>query len=419
MKEQKEVIIVGAGVSGLIAALELEAKGYRPVVVEKSGEAGGRLKTMLHEDWPLDMGFQVLLTAYPSVREYIDLDALDPVYFRPGAAVYQNGRMRMLGDPLRDPTLAIPTALNPHLGLRDKWLTFRLRSELRRTSIEDIFSEPEQATGAWLKSYGFSESAIDYFFRPFFSGIFLEPNLETGSRMFRFVYKMFTEGKAVVPRAGIAHVPAQLKSRLRNSRFRFHTPVEAVRERAVLLTDGTELEASAVVLACSPEGIRLEWEGASEDIVPIRWRRVRVAYAWVAGPVPHPGFIGLTATRSMVNNWSEVPVPRVLGDNPEKRLLSITLLEPEPQGREGLFRSLSAEMKAIAGIELLGLAEVFTIEQALPVISDLNDRYDSRLPGTDRVFTCGDYRSFPSLHAAMASGKAVALEVDRLLSGEA
>ena len=50
---------------------------------------------------------------------------------------------------------------------------------------------------------GFRMQSLPIFLNHFFSGIFLETELETSSRMFEFVYKMFGEGHATIPKAGI------------------------------------------------------------------------------------------------------------------------------------------------------------------------------------------------------------------------
>ena len=53
---------------------------------------------------------------------------------------------------------------------------------------------------------GFSKNIIKNFFTPFFSGIFLEDELYTSSRMFEFVFKMFGEGLALMPKGGIEEI---------------------------------------------------------------------------------------------------------------------------------------------------------------------------------------------------------------------
>lgn len=407
MKEPKDILIIGAGISGLIAAQELEKQGYAPVIVEKGDEVGGRLLTRKEGDWPLDLGFQVLLTAYPAVREYLDLDALDLVEFKPGAAVFANGEMGVLGDPIRHPPFFYPTVTNRNLTLKDKWLTFRLQRELRSMSLEEIFSMPGQSTLSYLQAYGFSESCIDYFFRPFFSGIFLEPRLESSSRMFAFVYKMFSEGKAAVPRLGINQVALQLRSRLRSTRFRFGTSVRAVESGSVHISDGSELKSEAILIACRDKGLIREERPV--QVGRDKWRCCQVVYAWIEQPLSHSGILGISGSPgTLINNWSEVPPPRILSNAGGKRLLSLTLVEPPDLNREDLYRRVKDEIGEIAGIELQGLVDTFRIDQALPILSELTldfDPHDSRLPG---VYHSGDHCMFPSLQAAMESGKRAA-----------
>ena len=45
-KKDFKINIVGAGISGLVAAIVLEENGYRPHIFEKSDRVGGRVKTV-------------------------------------------------------------------------------------------------------------------------------------------------------------------------------------------------------------------------------------------------------------------------------------------------------------------------------------------------------------------------------------
>ena len=72
----KKIYIVGAGLSGLVAALELEKSGFEPVILEASDRVGGRMKTDVVDGFRLDHGFQVLNTAYPEAKRYLDFSAL-------------------------------------------------------------------------------------------------------------------------------------------------------------------------------------------------------------------------------------------------------------------------------------------------------------------------------------------------------
>lgn len=67
MKKQKyKIHIIGAGISGLIAARVLEDNGYSPIIIEATDRPSGRVKTDIINGYQLDHGFQVLLTAYPT-----------------------------------------------------------------------------------------------------------------------------------------------------------------------------------------------------------------------------------------------------------------------------------------------------------------------------------------------------------------
>ena len=119
-KKDCKIHIVGAGVSGLIAAQVLESHGYAPVIFESSDVAGGRLKTELIIGYQLDHGFQVLLTAYPMAQKYLDLDALELQEFLPGVTIFLHGKTHTIGDPTRVPYLLFPTLLANIGTLSDK-----------------------------------------------------------------------------------------------------------------------------------------------------------------------------------------------------------------------------------------------------------------------------------------------------------
>ncbi len=63
-----DVIVVGAGLSGLTCALQLTAAGRSVIVLEASDGVGGRVRTDMVDGFRLDRGFQVLLTGYPAAR---------------------------------------------------------------------------------------------------------------------------------------------------------------------------------------------------------------------------------------------------------------------------------------------------------------------------------------------------------------
>jgi len=86
--QDKNIYIIGAGVSSLIAAQNLEQKGYVPTILEATGYIGGRVRTEIIDGWILDVGFQVLLDAYPMSKKYLNYADLDLQRLSPGARIY-------------------------------------------------------------------------------------------------------------------------------------------------------------------------------------------------------------------------------------------------------------------------------------------------------------------------------------------
>ena len=62
MREDHDVIVVGAGVAGLACARRLAAAGRAPLVLERSNAVGGRVRTDVVDGFLLDHGFQVLIS---------------------------------------------------------------------------------------------------------------------------------------------------------------------------------------------------------------------------------------------------------------------------------------------------------------------------------------------------------------------
>src|SRR5919107_5081944 len=107
-----QVVVVGAGLAGLSAALRLAAAGVDVHVAEASAHAGGRLATERIDGFVVDRGFQVLNTGYPRAAD-LDLGALDLGWFARGAVVRHGGRAHRVADPRELPGAALDTLRAP------------------------------------------------------------------------------------------------------------------------------------------------------------------------------------------------------------------------------------------------------------------------------------------------------------------
>jgi len=410
---EKKIYIIGAGLSGLIAALELEKAGLSPVILEASDRIGGRMKTDIVDGYRLDHGFQVLNTAYPEAKRYLDFQALQLKNFDPGAIIFEGKDSYILTDPLRNPLKLVGMAVSKVGTFLDKVKVFTLTQELKKKSSEEIFAEPSLPTHEYLKKYGFSDAIITNFFRPFFRGIFLEKDLETSSRMFEFVFKMFSQGYAAVPAKGMGQIPEMIKGQLQTTEIRLNTPVTSVEGEKILLSDGTQLEAERIIVAVQPDRVMKQLEG---QFAPAR----KVINLYFAAPKSFLGrpMIGLLTGKRVINNL--VFMEDVSKDYAPvgKSLLSVTVLDTDLSDKE-LLKVVQGELEEISGTKAdqFKHLKTYLIPHALPQVGDLK----FSIPFTeckvlDQVFLAGDYLLHGSINAAMTSGRTAAEAVVHSLS---
>ena len=75
------ITIIGAGISGLTAAVYLHQKNYNVQILEATDRVGGRIKTDCIDGFRLDRGFQVLLTDYPETKALLNYKKLNLTFF--------------------------------------------------------------------------------------------------------------------------------------------------------------------------------------------------------------------------------------------------------------------------------------------------------------------------------------------------
>uniref|UniRef100_UPI004047F778 NAD(P)/FAD-dependent oxidoreductase n=1 Tax=Algoriphagus sp. TaxID=1872435 RepID=UPI004047F778 len=402
---EKKIYIVGAGLSGLIAALELEKAGLSAVILEASDRIGGRMKTDLEAGYRFDHGFQVLNTAYPEAKRYLDFQALQLKNFDPGAIIFEGKDSYILTDPLRNPLKLVGMAVSRVGTFLDKVRVFTLTQELKKKSPETIFSEPSLPTHEYLKNYGFSDAIIANFFRPFFRGIFLEKDLETSSRMFEFVFKMFSQGYAAVPAKGMGQIPEMIKSQLQTTEIKLNTPVASVEGENILLSDGTKIKADRIIVAVQPDLVMKQLEG---QFAPAR----KVINLYFAAPKSFLGrpMIGLLTGKRVINNFVFMEDVSKEYAPIGKSLLSVTVLESTLAEKE-LIKVIQSELEELSGMkaEHFKHLKTYFISHALPQVGDLK----FSIPFTeckvlDQVFLAGDYLLHGSINAAMTSGRVAA-----------
>ena len=401
--EKPKVSIIGAGVSGLVAALQLEKMGYDPVIFEADSQVGGRVQTDLVEGYQLDRGFQVLLEAYPKAKQYLDYEALDLQKLDDGALLYHDGKGQRFGDPRRDRKFLVPTITTGHATLLDKWKVFSLNNQLAGKDISEVFEAQSQTTLSYLQEKQFSAKVINSFFRPFFSGIFLEPELATSSRMFEFVFKMFGEGSAVIPKKGMGAIPQYLQSQLRRTTIHFNTKVQQVLGTDILLDSGELRTTDFTIVASNPEGIIPNYASSLE------WRACDTLYFTTSSKKFTEPIIGLNTHEDRLANNLFYPTSIECETKGAHELLSVTVVKAHSHSSNELVAEVTQELSKDFGISDLTFLKHYRIGHALPRVEDLQaEREAGEQLLTERIALAGDYLLNGSLNAAMESGEKAA-----------
>ncbi|MFN8883466.1 protoporphyrinogen oxidase, partial [Gemmatimonas sp.] len=161
--ESRSVAVVGAGITGLVAAYELRRRGVNVTLYEASGHAGGAIRTTHADGFLAEHGPNSFVTSGPveALIEQLDLTN-DVVEAVPGANrryVVRDGRLlpfpltpgAMLGTPLLSLKAKLRVLLEPLVRTRTQDSDESIASFVRRRLGREV---------------------LDYAVDPFISGIF-------------------------------------------------------------------------------------------------------------------------------------------------------------------------------------------------------------------------------------------------------
>lgn len=402
-----KVHIIGGGISGLVAAQVLESHGLSPVIIDGSDRVGGRLKTDTVKGFQLDRGFQVLLSSYSAAKKYLDYKSLNLQNLKAGSCVFAGGKQYFFGDPIRDVSLFIPTLFSPLGTLGDKLKVAKLNFHLQKKSIDKIFEDREITTKEYLTAKGFSKNIIKNFFTPFFSGIFLEDELYTSSRMFEFVFKMFGEGLALMPKGGIEDISIHLKDKLQKTEIHHNSFVSNVKDMEITMSDGKKIKTNYTIIATEPTNLVEGLKGQKVD-----WKSCQNLYFTCSSRVYEKAFIGLVSNQECLINNIFYPTSIPTDKKGKDELISVTVVKDHGLTEKELIERVKNELKKECKIEGITFLKLYNIPKALPKLNNLQyDITPSETKLKDGVFLAGDVLLNGSLNAAILAGEKAALGV--------
>ena len=405
MTDRLDVVVVGAGLAGLAAAVTLQRAGRSVVVLEADDDVGGRVRTDQVDGFLLDRGFQVLLTDYPEAHSQLELAALGLQRFDPGSLVWVGGRLHRVGDPFRSPSSLPATLVAPIGPLTDKLRILTLRRRVRRTDPRQLLRGPDERTGDHLRALGFHPRTIERFFRPLFGGILLDPELGTSSRQFEVLFRTLSRGDSAVPAAGMGAIPRQLADRLPPGVVRTGQRVVAVDDRGATLTDGQRVGASAVVVAVDGPAAR-ELTG-----LPVAEGRPASCVYLAAPRPPVPDRLVLLDGARSGPALNVAVMSNVAPSYAPAGQAVVAAACPGPHG-DGLEAAVTAQLRRWFGaqVDTWRHLRTYHIPYAQP---------DQRPPFAPKrcnrlsasVWVCGDHRDTGSIQGALFSGRRTATDV--------
>jgi len=409
------VVVAGGGLAGLVAARHLAAAGTTVDCLEATDRVGGRVATRTVEGFTLDRGFQVLFTAYPAVRRELDVEALSPRRFAPGATIAGPNHRSTLSDPWGDPAGAVPTLLNRDVTVGDKLRLFRLRRALADRDPDDRFAGDDTSIRDYLEGRGFSTAFVDRFAEPFYGGITLDRSLSTSSHVLEYTFEMLATGDTVVPADGMGAVPAQLRLRAE--------------------TAGASVETDRAVTGVTPDGdgVRVETAAgtrSADAAVVATDPKTAADLADVDVPTEARGCVTVhcslpahqtldTGSRILLNAADDRPntVAPMSAAAPEyapdgSQLLAGTFLGDPGEDDEMLDETVREALAAWYPENHFGDLEVRAVDRIPFAQFAQPPGFREDLPAVDApagpVYLAGDYTRWSSIQGALESGRVAA-----------
>jgi phytoene dehydrogenase-like protein len=382
MPSSSDVLIIGAGLAGLSAAITLQEAGRDVQVIDSSDRPGGRVTSDTIDGFICDRGFQLINSKYPALQA---LDVIKEIDFIPAPRVVEvalGSDRRALGDPRVAPWTALDKATG---SIPEKLflLRFLATDPKENQSVEDV-----------LKPSG---SVYTRVLRPFLQGVFLTDPKNVDARYGQSIVKSFISGSPGIPRKGVAELSKALAARV--SSITYGVQANSL-EGGFTKTSAGDFKAATVIVATDATTAT---QLLSLNEVP----RMAGCITWYHAVSDNPSGNG----RLIVDGQNRGPVINsiVMSDISSsyaplgQHLVSTTT---DLGATESDVRRHLAIVWGISTHDWQLIAK-YEIPAALP-IQNVGRSLTQTVKVSENIFVVGDHRAVPSQQGALFSGRLAA-----------
>lgn len=376
------VVVIGAGLAGINAALTLQDAGEEVIVLESSDRAGGRVATDVLDGFLLDRGFQLINANYPELKKLNAINHIDFVEAPRAVSISIEGKENFLGDPREHFNSAFSNATG---SLREKFglLTYLTKSPKSGVSV-----------ASQLKPLGRTYERV---LRPFLTGVFLCDPSEVEASVGKELISSFVTGKPGLPSNGAGALSAHLANRLKD--LRLDTRVEDINDGYLKTSQGKiNFDSLIVATDANTAAQLLDIEELPPMVGCTTWYHVPdsspsdnsylLLDGLQAGPVVNSIIIS-----NMMENYA--PIGR--------SLISTTSIQRASESEvrrhlSAMWRTTTKDWELIAKYE---------VPAALP-LARVGKRLANNVRISPKIFLAGDWRESPSQNGALKSGRRAA-----------
>ncbi len=297
------VAVVGGGLAGLAAAMELKDAGCRVELFERSRLLGGRASSFEMDGHVVDNGQHVYLACCTEFVRFVERagmgdalhlqDRFDVVAYRkggPGHPEPVEGRLRAANIPA-PLHLLLSFASYKHLSFAGK---LQIARALATLMLNPRSARDEMSFDVWLKRHGQGRETIRSFWEPFMVPALNAPLDRMNAAEAAFVISTAFLRDSHAARFGYSTVPlAGIMERAASRLDAVHRPsvvnsMQASPEGVVLRSGDEELRFDAVVLAVPPRALaRLLGDPAAFGVPPLEGYEpfaIMDVHLWFEGP---------------------------------------------------------------------------------------------------------------------------------------